>query len=176
MNNMKNQRRRLLFVIIGIVSIVGASIGVTAVPTFGEIILDPAAPTALSTFTISVDISGESISEVRVTVEECNGVTGVCYPDVQNITMTEVSAGSFTTDVTLKHNDATNITCVVNAHAAGVWTQSTKKTVNLSKEPDGNHNGTDGDDGKNSPGFEIVIFGIAVGISMFLVFGRKRLK
>ena len=176
MTNMKNQRRTLLFVIIGIVSVVGTSTGVTAVPTFGEIILDPAAPTALSTFAISVDVSGESISEVRVIVQECNGVIGVCYPE-QNITMTEVSAGSYTTHATLKHNDATYINCTIYVLSNDGWTHSSGKKVNLSTgTPDGDHNGTDGDDGKNSPGFEIVIFGIAVGISMFLVFGRKRSK
>lgn len=163
---MKNQRR-MLITAAAMLSMMSTGIGVTAVPVFGDIVLDPAAPTALSTFTVSVSATGETPSEVRIIVEECNGVTGVCYPDVKNISMTEVTAGSYSADVTLTHDDATYITCVANAHTNGVWTPSEKKTVNLS---------TGGTDGKKTPGFELALFVAAAGISMFLILMRKRLK
>jgi hypothetical protein len=72
--------------------------------------------------------------------------------------------------VTLKHTDATYITVNIVAKISGVWQESTGKRVNLSENPDGN----DGD-GKKSPGFEVVVFVIAIGVS-FILIGRKRVK
>jgi hypothetical protein len=119
--------------------------------------------------TISVPISGEAPSEVRVTVEECNGKTGVCYPDIQNVSMPLISSSIYRTDVTLKHSDATYITCKIVAKIGGVWQQSSDKRVNLSANTDGNN------DGKKTPGFEVVVFAIAIGVSL-IVIRRKRVK
>jgi hypothetical protein len=105
-----------------------------------------------------------------VTVEECNGKTGICYPDIQNVSMPLVSSSIYRTDVTLKHSDATYITCKVVAKIGGVWQESSSKRVNLSENPDGN----DGD-GKKTPGFEVAVFVIAIGVSLILI-GRKRVK
>jgi hypothetical protein len=149
---MKIERKFVLLVVV--MSVLGATFvsAATAGPTFGEITLAPT-------------------SEVRVTVEECNGLTGICYPDIQNVSLSLFSAGNYRTNVTLKHADATYITCQVVAKTSGAWTSSPKKNVNLSK----NTNGNDGNDDKKSPGFEVVLFVIAIGVS-FLVLARKRVK
>jgi hypothetical protein len=167
---MKNERTFLPIIII--ISIVGTIAGsvVAAGVTFGTITVTPSEPAALSTVSISVPISGEAPSEVRVTVEECNGRTGICYPDIQNVSMPLVSSSIYRTDATLKHSDATYITCKVVAKIGGVWQESIAKRVNLSDNTNGNNG-----DGKKEPGFEVVVFVIAIGVSL-IVIGRKRVK
>jgi len=167
---MKNEKKLIMFAVV--ICVFGATTGSTlaAGPTFGEITFSPIAPTALSTVTLSVILSGDTPSELRVTVEECNGRTGICYPDIQNVSMSLFSAGNYKTNVTLKHADSTYITCQVVAKTSGTWTSSPKKNVNLSE----NANGNDGNDDK-TPGFEVVLFIIAIGVSL-IVLARKRVK
>ena len=76
----------------------------------------------------------------------------------------------FRFNVTLKHADATYITCHVVAKTSGTWTSSPEKKINLSD----NTNGNDGNDDK-TPGFEVVLFIIAIGVSL-IVLARKRVK
>ena len=168
---MKIERKFVLLVVV--MSVLGATAGsaLAAGPTFGGITVSPTFPTALSTVMLSVILSGDTPSEVRVTVEECNGRTGICYPDIQNVTMSLFNAGNYKTNVTLKHADATYITCYVVAKTSGIWTSSLKKNVNLSE----NTNGNDGNDDKKTPGFELVLFIMAIGVSL-MVLARKRVK
>jgi hypothetical protein len=84
--------------------------------------------------------------------------------------MSLFSAGNYKANVTLKHADATYITCQVVAKTSGTWTSSLKENVNLSE----NTNGNDGNDDK-TPGFEVVLFIIAIGVSL-IVLARKRVK
>jgi hypothetical protein len=167
---MKNERKFIpIIVIISVVAVIAGSV-LAAGSTFGTITVSPSAPAALSTVTISVPISGEAPSDVRVTVEECNGKTGVCYPDIQNVSMPLISSSIYRTDVTLKHADATYITCQVVAKISGTWESSVKKNVNLSV----NSNGNNGND-NNIPGFEVIVLVIAIGVSL-IVMSRKRAK
>ncbi|HWR27851.1 MAG TPA: hypothetical protein VN377_05395 [Candidatus Thermoplasmatota archaeon] len=167
---MKNERKIIpIIVIMSIIGTIAGSVAAAGV-TFGTITVTPSQPAALSTVTISVPISGEAPSEVRVTVEECNGRTGICYPDIQNVSMPLISSSIYRADVTLKHTDATYITVNIVAKISGVWQESSGKRVNFSENPDGN----DGD-GKKSPGFEVVVFVIAIGVILILI-GRKRVK
>lgn len=169
-NNMKNEKKIILFMV-GI-SIFGASIcsAAGAAPTFGEITVSPTSPAALSTVTLSVTISGETPSEVRVTVEECNGRTGICYPDKQNVTMTLRNDGTYKADVTLKHADATYLTCQVNAKTDNSWVSSADKNINLSENTNGN---TNGGDGNTTPGFELLVLLVALG-ALLIITRRKR--
>jgi len=120
--------------------------------------------------TISVPISGEEPSEVYVNVEECNGKTGICYPDIQNVSMPLTSSSIYRTDVTLKHTDATYITITVAAKINDAWQESSQKKVNLSVTPNGNNGGD-----KGTPGFEMVVFVAAIGVSLILI-NRKRVQ
>jgi hypothetical protein len=167
---MKNERKFLLTIVI--VSIFGTT-AVLAAGTglpIGTITVSPSAPAALSTVTISVPISGEEPSEVYVNVEECNGKTGICYPDIQNVSMPLTSSSIYRTDVTLKHTDATYITITVAAKINDAWQESSQKKVNLSVTPNGNNGGD-----KGTPGFEMVVFVAAIGVSLILI-NRKRVQ
>ncbi len=169
---MKNKRKIIVFVALAVMFFFGTSIGAAVAPTIGEITSDPTNPTPKSTATFSVDIGVETPSEVWLIVEECNGNTGVCYTDVQNVSMNEL-AGLYQTSVTLRHDDATYITCKVLAKSDGSWLNSSKK-IDLSEEPDGTQNGN-GDTDNKTPGFELVPFLLAVALGM-LLFKRKRLR
>jgi len=166
---MKNERKFILtLVVLSFLGTTAVSAAGTGLP-IGTITVTPSTPTALSAITISVPISGEAPSEIRVNVEECNGNTGVCYPDIQNVSMPLTGSSIYRADVTLKHSDATYITVKVVAKINGAWQESSSKRVNLSATPNGN------DDDKGSPGFELVVLVIAIGVSL-IVISRKRAK
>jgi hypothetical protein len=169
---MKNGKKLMLCAVI--FSIFGATIcsAVNTGLTFGEISVSPLSPAAQSTITISIPISGGTPSEVRVKIEECNGRTGICYPKIQNVSMSLVSVGNYQAKVTLIHTDATYINCTIAAKLNGTWMPSAKwKVVNLSENSNGN-----GDNGGNkTPGFDVVLIVIAIGISLIMI-RRKREK
>jgi hypothetical protein len=170
---MKNGKKFMLFAVL--LSIFGATIcsAVEAAVTFGEISVSPPSPTAQSTIIISIYISGETLSQVKVIVEECNARNGICFSDVQNVSMPLISAGNYQTSVTLRHAEATYINCTVIAKINDTWARSsTWKIVNLSENPNGNGNGNNGN---GTPGFELVLVVIAIGVS-FVVIGQKRDK
>jgi hypothetical protein len=169
---MKNEKKLILCVII--TSIFGASLSSAAAAdlTFGNITASPSSPAALSTVTFSIDISGGTPSEVKVTVEECNENTGICYPDVQNISMSLGTDGKYEADVTLKHNDATYITCQVVAKTNDTWISSSDKKILLSEDTNGD---TNGDGNNNTPGFEVMLLLVAIG-ALILFIGRKRIQ
>jgi hypothetical protein len=174
---MKNERKIILLAVF--MSIFGATFcsAVKADLTFGEISVSPLSPAAQSTITISIPISGETPSEVKVRIEECNGRSGICFSDVQNVSMPLISMGNYQTSVTLRHAEATYFNCTVLAKINGTWTPPAKwkwKIVNLSENSNGNTNGN-GNDGNGIPGFELVLVVIAIGLSL-IVTGRKRAK
>ena len=142
---------------------------VEAQVTFGDISVSPSSPAPQSTITLSIAISGDTPSEVRVRIEECDGNTGICFSDVQNVSMPLVSTGNYQASATLKHADATYINCTVLAKINGNWVPSAKwKRVDLSENPNG-----PGDNG--TPGFELLLLLVAVGLS-FILLRRKRDK
>jgi len=172
---MKNERKFMLFVVM--MSIVGATLcsAVEADLTFGEISVTPLLPAPQSAITLSIPISGDTPSQVQVIVEECNGRTGICFYDVQNVSVPLISMGNYQTSVTLRHAEATYINCTVLAKMNDTWIHSPEwKVINLTENSNGNTNGNgNGDNG--IPGFELVLVIIAIGIS-FIVVGRKRSK
>jgi PGF-CTERM protein len=168
---MKNKIKFLLSV--AMLSVFGATICLAAVagPTFGEIISSPAQPAPLSTVTLSITLSGETPSEVKIWVQECNERTGVCYPDTQNVTMSLDSAGTYKTEITLTHADATYIDCQVWAKTDGIWSSSAKKKITFSE----NANGSGGNGENQTPGFEAIVAMIAL-IASAIIVRRKRVK
>jgi hypothetical protein len=170
---MKNKRKLVLLAIVMSVLGITASSAVAAGPTFGEITLSPPAPIALSTVSLSLELSGDTPSEVHIIVQECNGGTGICYPDKQNVTMSEVTTGHYGGSVTLKHADATYITCIAYAKTASGWSHSAEKKVNLSQNPSNGNQTNGGSSNGKTPGFEAVILIVAISISA-IVLRRKR--
>jgi len=159
----------MLFVMIVCMSGAALCSAVEAQVLFGDISVSPSSPAPQSTITLSISLSGDTPSEVRVRVEECNGNSGICFADFQNVSMALVSTGSYQTSVTLKHLDATYINCTALAKVDGNWVLSAKwKRVDLSENPDG-----PGDNG--TPGFDLVVLLVAVGLS-FILIRRKRDK
>jgi len=169
---MKNGKKCMLFAMILSVGGAVCCSAVAAAVTFGDINVSPASPAPQSTITLSISLSGDTPSEVRVRVEECNGRTGICFSDAQNVSMSLVSTGTYQTSVTLKHADATYFNCTVVAKINGNWVPSTKwKVVTLSENSNG-----DGDNGnQKTPGFELVLIMVAIGVSL-IVTRRKRDK
>lgn len=144
--------------------------------SFGEINISPSSPTAQSTITISVSISGDTPLEVRVRIEECDGRTGICFSDIQNVSMSLISTGNYQTSVALRHAEATYINCTVVAKMNDSWTLSPKwKVVTLSNDTNGNTNGNGDNGGNGSPGFEMVLILIAIGVVVIAI-ERKRSK
>jgi hypothetical protein len=166
---MKNVHKLIFCAIM--ICVIGTTAGFAtgALPP-GNIVITPSSPAPLSTISISVTYNGEP-TDVRVTVEECNGDTGICYPDIQNVSMSLGSANVYTAEVTLKHADATYITSEVVTKVDGKWTSFEKKNTTLSE----NTNGNNGNDGNTIPGFEVILFVIAVTLSIIAI-GRKRVK
>ncbi len=172
---MKNGKKYMLFVVLLSIFLVTIYSAVEAAVTFGEINVSPPSPTAQSTITISISISGETPLQVKVIVEECNARTGICFSDVQNVSMSPINTGNYQTSVALRHAEATYINCTVIAKINDTWARSsTWKIVNLSENPNGNGNGKDNND-NGTPGFEMVLVVIAIGLSL-MVIGRKRGK
>jgi len=168
---MKNERALIAFVGLVLISFMGAGLSAAVEPTIGEITSDPVSPTAQSPVVFSVDLGEETPSEVWITVEECNGDTGVCYKDVQNVSMSPAS-GLYQASVTLIHADATYITCNVLVKSNGNWSNSSKR-IDLSEASNGNTDDNNGNGGK-TPGFELVLVLAAIGIALLL--GRKRFR
>lgn len=168
---MKNNIKFLLS--IGMLSVFGTTVCLAAAagPTFGEIISSPTQPAPVSTVTLSITLGDETPSEVKIWVQECNERTGVCYPDTQNVTMFLESAGTYKTDITLIHADATYIECQVWAKTEDTWFSSPKKKITFSE----NANGSDGNGENQTPGFEAIVFIIAI-IASLIIAGRKRVK
>lgn len=137
----------ILFTIGGIVS---------ADPTVEKITLTPKNPTPRSEVTFSVDFSENSITSAWIVVSECNKEKGICHAPPQNISLTKIDSDTYENDVTLMWDDVTTITYKVVIKSDGKWTafedHTTVLTTNSEKSNDSN----------GSPGFEIIIFLIAI--------------
>ncbi|PNX54148.1 MAG: hypothetical protein BV458_00645 [Thermoplasmata archaeon M9B2D] len=168
---MKNGKKCILSIVM--LSVFGATVCSATVTgiTFGEIISSPTSPPPISTVTFSIEISGGTPSEVKIWVQECNGGTGICYPDTQNVSMTLGSPGMYSSDVLLKHADATYMTCQVWAKTDGTWESSPKRNITLSAGTNGN--GSDGDN--KTPGFELLLFVMAL-IGTVILVRKKRVQ
>ncbi|KYK32381.1 MAG: hypothetical protein AYK22_09255 [Thermoplasmatales archaeon SG8-52-3] len=147
-----------LFLFLSIINIVTA-----ADPTVGEIKLTPTKPTPQSDVTVSSDISGSDVSKVRLIINECNKQKGICLAS-RNITMNKKSGNTFETTVTLQWEDATSITYHISLESYGKWIEYDEYTTLLSTTGSSN-------DSNGSPGFEIIVFLIA--IIGFVIYVRK---
>ena len=140
-----------------------------AKPVVGDITLIPAHPAPQSVVTFSVDITGDSVSSVRIVLNECDKPRGICHAPPQNVSMSKKSGNTYEAKVTLKWDDVTSITYHIELKSDGKWIEYEDHTTTLST------NSGDSNDSNGSPGFEIIIFLIAM-IFVMLLLNRSKSK
>ena len=135
-------------------------------PTVGDITLKPAHPAPQSDITFSVDITGDSISSVRIVLNECDKPKGICHAPPQNVSMNKKSGNTYEAKVKLQWDDVTSITYHIELKCDGKWIEYEDHSTTLS---------TNSEDSNGSPGFEIIIFVIAM-IFVILLLNRSKSK
>ena len=138
-------------------------------PIVEDITLIPNNPAPQSEVTFSVDVSGNSISSVWIVIFECNEETGICHAPPQNVSMRKVDSDTYKAEVTLKWDDVTKIKYNVKIKSDGEWFEYEEHTTTLST------NSGSSNDSNGSPGFEIIVFLIAM-ISVVLLLKKINLK
>ena len=141
-------------------------------PIVGEIILNPEKPKMQSDVTFTADISGDSISSVRLVLNECNKPKKICHAPPQNVSMNKVSGNIYQTVVTLQWDDVSSITYHIELISDGKWIEYEEYTTNLTLDSeDSNVSG----DSNGSPGFEIMVFLLAI-VGVVLLFKKLKFK
>ena len=135
-------------------------------PTVGEIKLVPANPAPQSEVTISTDITGGSVSNVRLIINECNKDTGLCHIS-RNISMSKKSGDTYETNIMLEWDDVNSIKYQIVLESDGKWIQYEEHTTYLTLDSN------DSSDSNDTPGFELIVFFIAI-ISFILLFKRSK--
>jgi len=118
-----------------------ASLFITSIVNADDptVTLNPESPTAQSTVTFTADLGDENATNVWITIEECNGNTGVCYPDKQNVSMEQVEETNvYEKDVTLIHDSATYITYLLEIETELGWQKYDSVKIYLSDASDDN--------------------------------------
>lgn len=159
-----------IFFLMLVSSIILTGLNVTANPT---VTVDPETPEVQSTVTFTAELGDEDATSVRITIQECDANTGICFPDsLQNLSMTEQSDGSYEASATLTRDDATYIQYTLLVESSEGWTQYLEKTkVNLAEKPNGGDNGN-GDNGNGIPGFTLILVVLAF-VLIIMVYYRK---
>jgi len=164
-----------------------SGIGSADDPTYENIVIDPIDPTRQSEVKFSVDVTGEDIEEVWISIEECALTPDYfCHPVSLNISMSKVD-GTWEATATLEWDDTEEGHAWLAIKSNGTWydfggdfTKHTNFTV-VPGDDGTNGNGGNGDNGGNdgngedTPGFELIILVISVIVALF-VFKRKIMK
>ena len=169
MKNKTAQKRGYIFITLMILILsIFTIIPVSAEPT---ITLDPETPYPQSSVTFTANLADVDTTNVYILVQECNGDTGVCYPDETNASMTQKTADSYDVTITLKHNDATYIQYTLLVENNSEWTKYSELTkVNLGEKPSDNGDGTE----NGTPGFEFVVLLFSIMFISLILYKRKR--
>ena len=166
---MKNIKQNFLLSATIIVCIYISTINVAADPTLESFSIDPEKSAPLSDITVTADIGGEGITAVVVHIKECNKAQGICFSQ-QSGTMTELETGEFQAQFTLKEDKADYIQYYfdITINDDEVRLLDDSWTIDLLVDSNDNN----GDNG--TPGFELIILIIAIGVG-FILFRKKRL-
>lgn len=131
--------------------------------------INPQQPYPQSTATFTANVPEIEVTNIYIVVQECNGKTGICYPDEQNSSMTQKSASSYESTITLKHNDATYIQYTLVVKNDQGWTKYLDLTkVYLSEKPSNNNGSSD------SPGFEFIGLTFSIMFILLIIYKRRR--
>ena len=181
----KGETKLLITIEILIILLSVLASNVAATPVVDEINYEPENPAPESTVTFTATISGDNITMVNITVSECidSEELKVCFSK-QTVTMTELGNSEYRAEINLQEDRANYIQYYFDITADGIEERLVNSSwkVNLSTEPNdngsngnGNGNGTNGNGDNGSPGFEAIVFFIAVAITAMVII-RKRLK
>ncbi|MCX6665337.1 MAG: hypothetical protein NT038_04665 [Euryarchaeota archaeon] len=152
------------------------------VPITGEpivnIILEPQEPVIKSDIMFTATILSENtITDVRIVVQECK--EGLCYLR-NNESMTKINTTTYQKMIPLIKDDSTYISYYIELESNGQW--YTYPAVNLTLKTNGdsqNGNITNGNGHHKTPGFEVLLFIIAVGVLIgieIIYLVKKRLR
>lgn len=145
-----------------------------AVPVLkGKIRLNPTIPKPEDTVTFTADIEYyDYVDFVKLIVEECK--PGLCYTDSFNESMADNGAGEYETEITLRHDDATEIKYHVEIKTTdGEWSKSSITELDLDTTGSSLNGGDNGNGSSDTSGFEL-IFSLMAVIVGFVLFRRKR--
>ncbi len=156
----------MLFCVVALLPVIVSA----APPAIGEIMINPVQPAVQSLITFTVDVTGEQVLGVYIIVQECNEKTGICYTP-QNMSMSEITQGTYQTRLTLIYPDATYIQYSVNVHSATGWNKTPDIKTNLAEPSNGSN---DGSTNTKSPGFEIFILVLSLSIVGSVLLRKKR--
>ena len=147
---------------------------VPAIQAEPTIDITPSKPEVQSDVSFEVDLSGENVQNAYLWIQECNGNTGVCYTN-QNISMTEISNGIYTTTATLEHDDATYFQYTIYADTGSEITAFFEQTkVNIATESNNGNSDNNGDTGSDTPGFEFIALFMSVIFILLIMYRRRR--
>lgn len=145
------------------------NINVAAKPTVNNITTIPENPEPLSDVTIIVDISGENISTVNLTISGCNET--LCFTDLtQRVTMFLNQDGKYQAEITLKDSEgrADHIEyyfkiALENGTEYYLSENSWKTYLDLGEDNDLNNDDVADD---STPGFELIFVMLAIFIGL----------
>lgn len=168
---MKNKKRTIMISILATIFCISVlSNTVIADPTVDEISINPTSPTPKSTVTITADVSGDNLEEVKLRFKECNDV--LCHRN-QNLSMTLVD-GSYQASYTLESDDSTYVEYWLEIKSEGSWYKFEDDSMITNLDRFGNSGSTtdDADDSNKSPGFEIVLVFLSF-LVIFFVYKKR---
>lgn len=143
-----------------------------AQPTVESITYSPEEPAPLSSMAFTAHISGNTVSVVNLTVEECSAVLGTCFK-FHTVTMEETSAGVYHAMVNLTAEEATYITYSLDISYDDTVQSYEEDSWKVNLTSDSNQNG-DNNGTNNTPGFEFIP--VIVAIFAVLVWYKKRVN
>ena len=177
---MKDKQKLLLFVIAISFIIPTIQTAIAAEPILGEVTLNPEHPTKLSKITFDVNVVGDDIKTVKIYVLECNETTGICQNSYDNQTMQHIGGSLYRANITLDFAPASYITykVYVENNIGDITPLPNKQGVKVYLSTgSSNGNNSTNNNGNGSPGFEVVLFIVAVCVTgAIILLGRKRFR
>jgi hypothetical protein len=148
----------------------------------GDLLVGPENPTPLSTLNLTL-VLDEEANELWISLQECNGNTGVCFPP-RNISFSEKVNNNWEATVQLEEEDATyvqfNRIDVLQPNGWTTFAYTEGNTLQLYLEDENGENGNgetngneDNGDDTSTPGFELLVLISAITLA-FLFMRRKR--
>jgi hypothetical protein len=146
-------------------------------PVLENVIIEPDEITVKSDVTVTASFDWDNITDVILYIEECSSIQQSCFI-THSEKMSTINNSEFTATIPLTIDKTTYITYYFDVVADGQTYQLinlSSWTVNLNLDNDNtNQNGDEATNDDGTPGFEILIFFIAI-ISALIIY-RKRLR